>query len=107
VRVINYTGDLKGFIRTMADQLNLNVIFDRQSFAQPRSIDGIERAAELSCGIAQPLGADHFEIGRLRALMLSTWSHARGEPWPACSETGRPWLGLITRGLRRPATRST
>jgi general secretion pathway protein D len=39
VRVINYNGDLKGFIRTMAEQLNLNVIFDRQSFAQPRSID--------------------------------------------------------------------
>ncbi|MDX6303035.1 MAG: ral secretion pathway protein [Blastocatellia bacterium] len=38
-RVINFNGDLKQFIRTMADQLNLNVIFDRQSFAQPRSID--------------------------------------------------------------------
>lgn len=39
VRVINYTGDLKGFIRTLAEQLDLNVIFDRQSFAQPRTID--------------------------------------------------------------------
>lgn len=39
VRVINFNGDLKQFIRTMADQLNLNVIFDRQSFAQPRNID--------------------------------------------------------------------
>jgi general secretion pathway protein D len=38
-RVINFNGDLKQFIRTMADQLNLNVIFDRQSFAQPRTID--------------------------------------------------------------------
>jgi general secretion pathway protein D len=38
-RVINFNGDLKQFIRTMADQLNLNVIFDRQSFAQPRNID--------------------------------------------------------------------
>ena len=38
-RVINFNGDLKQFIRTMADQLNLNVIFDRQSFAQPRAID--------------------------------------------------------------------
>jgi len=39
VRVVNYSGDLKGYIRTMADQVNLNVIFDRQSFAQPRTID--------------------------------------------------------------------
>jgi len=39
VRIINYTGDLKAFIRSLAEQLNLNVIFDRQSFAQARSID--------------------------------------------------------------------
>src|SRR5258708_3272549 len=38
-RVINFNGDLKQFIRTMADQLNLKVIFDRHSFAQPRNID--------------------------------------------------------------------
>ncbi len=39
VRVVTYSGDLKAFIRTLAEQLNLNVIFDRQSFAQPRTID--------------------------------------------------------------------
>ncbi|MDX6556967.1 MAG: ral secretion pathway protein [Blastocatellia bacterium] len=39
VRVITFNGDLKQFIRTMSDQLNLNVIFDRQTFAQPRNID--------------------------------------------------------------------
>jgi general secretion pathway protein D len=39
VRVVTFNGDLKQFIRTMADQLNLNVIFDRQTFAQPRNID--------------------------------------------------------------------
>src|SRR6185369_7368773 len=39
VTVINYTGDLKTFIRSLAERLNLNVIFDRQSFAQSRSID--------------------------------------------------------------------
>lgn len=39
VRLINYNGDLKAFIRSLADQLNLNVIFDRQSFAQPRNLD--------------------------------------------------------------------
>jgi general secretion pathway protein D len=39
VRVINYSGDLKSFIRTLAEQLNLNVVFDRQSFAQPRTLD--------------------------------------------------------------------
>jgi general secretion pathway protein D len=39
VRVISYSGDLKAFIRSLAEQLNLNVIFDRQSFVQPRTID--------------------------------------------------------------------
>ena len=39
LRVINYTGDLKALIRSLADQLNLNVIFDRQSFTQSRPID--------------------------------------------------------------------
>src|ERR1043166_2558090 len=39
LRVIAYSGDLKAFIRSLAEQLNLNVIFDRQSFVQPRTID--------------------------------------------------------------------
>ncbi|MCM3873959.1 MAG: hypothetical protein ND895_25000 [Pyrinomonadaceae bacterium] len=39
MRVISYSGDLKGFVRTLAEQLQLNVVFDRQSFAQPRTID--------------------------------------------------------------------
>jgi general secretion pathway protein D len=39
LRVISYTGDLKGFIRSLAEQLNLNVVFDRQSFANSRSIE--------------------------------------------------------------------
>lgn len=39
MRVINYQGDLKPFIRSLAEQLNLNVIFDRQSFAQSRPLD--------------------------------------------------------------------
>lgn len=39
LRVINFNMDLKQFIRKMADELNLNVIFDRQSFATPRNID--------------------------------------------------------------------
>src|SRR5258705_7805419 len=39
VRVISYNGDLKAFIRWLADQLSLNVIFDRQSFAQARNLD--------------------------------------------------------------------
>jgi general secretion pathway protein D len=39
VRVINYSGDLKSFIRTLAGELNLNVVFDRQSFSQPRPTD--------------------------------------------------------------------
>ncbi|HEV7398411.1 MAG TPA: secretin N-terminal domain-containing protein [Pyrinomonadaceae bacterium] len=39
LRIISYSGDLKAFIRKLADELNLNVVFDRQSFAQPRQID--------------------------------------------------------------------
>ncbi|MEO8433561.1 MAG: secretin N-terminal domain-containing protein [Pyrinomonadaceae bacterium] len=39
LRVISYSGDLKAFIRSLAEQLNINVIFDRQSFAQSRTID--------------------------------------------------------------------
>jgi general secretion pathway protein D len=39
LRVISYTGDLKAFIRKLADELNLNVVFDRTSFAQPRQLD--------------------------------------------------------------------
>ena len=39
-RSVIYNGaDLKTVIRTLADQLSLNVIFDRQSFAQPRQVD--------------------------------------------------------------------
>jgi len=39
LRVISYSGDLKAFVRSLAEQLTLNVVFDRQSFAQPRTID--------------------------------------------------------------------
>src|SRR5215204_2883669 len=39
LRVITYNGDLKGFVRSLAEQLQLNVVFDRQSFAPPRTID--------------------------------------------------------------------
>jgi general secretion pathway protein D len=39
LRIINYNGDLKALIRSLADQLSLNVIFDRQSFTQTRPID--------------------------------------------------------------------
>jgi general secretion pathway protein D len=39
LRVVDVKGDLKGLIRMLAEQLNLNVIFDRQSFAQSRQVD--------------------------------------------------------------------
>jgi general secretion pathway protein D len=39
LRVIDVKGDLKTLIRSLAEQLNLNVIFDRQSFTQSRPID--------------------------------------------------------------------
>lgn len=39
LRVVQFSGDLKSYIRTLAEQLSLNVIFDRQSFVQPKTID--------------------------------------------------------------------
>jgi general secretion pathway protein D len=39
LRVITYTGDLKQFIRKLATELGLNVIFDTQSFRQARNIE--------------------------------------------------------------------
>lgn len=39
LRIINYSGDLKAFIRSLAEQLNLNVVFDTQTFRQPRTVD--------------------------------------------------------------------
>src|SRR5437016_60832 len=39
VRKIDYNSDLKAFVRTLAEDLNLNVIFDRQSFATPKTIE--------------------------------------------------------------------
>ena len=40
IRVVLYNNvDLKTVIRSLAEQLELNVIFDRQSFSQPRQID--------------------------------------------------------------------
>jgi general secretion pathway protein D len=39
LRVVDVRGDLKQVIRNLADQLNLNVIFDRQSFTQSRPVD--------------------------------------------------------------------
>src|SRR5262249_61365410 len=38
LRTVNYNGDLKHYIRTLAEQLSLNVIFDKQSLAQPRTL---------------------------------------------------------------------
>src|ERR1044072_6779544 len=39
LRGVDGKGDLKQLIRNLAEQLNLNVIFDRQSFAQSRPVD--------------------------------------------------------------------
>src|SRR5438477_785811 len=39
-RTINFNGvDIKNVIKSLAADLNLNVMFDRQSFAQPRPVD--------------------------------------------------------------------
>src|SRR5207237_3517735 len=37
--VIKYTGDLKFEIRSLAEQLGLNVIFDNQTFRTPRTTE--------------------------------------------------------------------
>jgi general secretion pathway protein D len=40
LRVVNYNNvDLKSVVKSLAGELNLNVIFDGQSFRQPRTID--------------------------------------------------------------------
>jgi general secretion pathway protein D len=39
VRIVTFSGDLKQFIRMYAELLGLNVVFDSQSFRQPRNID--------------------------------------------------------------------
>jgi general secretion pathway protein D len=39
LRIVTYSGDLKAFIRTYAELLGLNVVFDSTSFRQPRNID--------------------------------------------------------------------
>lgn len=39
LRVVTYSGDLKAFIRTYSELLGLNVVFDSNSFRQPRNID--------------------------------------------------------------------
>jgi general secretion pathway protein D len=39
IRTIKFTGDLKSFIRNLADQLGLNVIFDSQTFRTPRTVE--------------------------------------------------------------------
>jgi len=39
LRIVDVKGDLKTLIRNLAEQLDLNVIFDRQSFTQSRPID--------------------------------------------------------------------
>jgi general secretion pathway protein D len=35
----NFNGDLKHYIRTLAEQLGLNVVFDKTSFAQPKTLE--------------------------------------------------------------------
>src|SRR4051812_13358349 len=39
IRNIKFTGDLKSFIRNLATDLNLNVIFDSQTFRTPRAVE--------------------------------------------------------------------
>jgi general secretion pathway protein D len=39
VRIVTFSGDLKQFVRMYAEMLGLNVVFDSQSFRQPRNID--------------------------------------------------------------------
>ncbi|MDX6696242.1 MAG: ral secretion pathway protein [Blastocatellia bacterium] len=39
LRVVSYKGDLKNFIRSLADELHIDVLFDSQSFQKQRTIE--------------------------------------------------------------------
>lgn len=96
LRVVTFSGDLKSYIRTLAEQLSLNVIFDRQSFVQPRNIDINLRDVTTSQALDyiflqeglffQKLSrrtivvADHARRPQYQQLVLRTYFLSNAEP---------------------------
>ncbi len=114
LRIINYSGDLKAFIRSLAEQLNLNVVFDTQSFRQPRTVDinlrNVTTAAALDFLFLQEnlffqklnrrtiLVADQTRRPQYQQLVLRTFYLANADPQDALrliqqaipAQAGRP-----------------
>lgn len=114
LRVINYSGDLKAFIRSLAEQLNLNVVFDTQSFRQARTVDinlrNVTTAAALDFLFLQEnlffqklnrrtiLVADQARRPQYQQLVLRTFYLANADPQDALrliqqaipAQAGRP-----------------
>ncbi len=116
LRVISYSGDLKAFIRSLADQLNLNVVFDKQSFASPRQIDlnlkEVTTAQALDYVFLQEslffqklskrtvLIADQNRRAQYQQLVLRTFFLSNTEPQKAADIIGR----AIPPSVGRPQT---
>ncbi len=114
LRVINYSGDLKAFIRSLAEQLNLNVVFDTTTFRQPRNVDinlrNVTTAQALDYLFLQErlffqklnrrtiLVADQAQRPQYQQLVLRTFYLANADPQDALrliqqaipAQAGRP-----------------
>src|SRR6266571_5570404 len=119
-RTVAYSGDLKGFIRNYAQELGLNVIFDRQSFATPRTIDvnlqGVTTAKALDYIFLQEglffqkldrrtiLVADQARRPQYQQLVMRTFYLANMKPQDAANfiqkaipaSVGRPNMIVVT-----------
>ena len=111
MRVIAYNGDLKDFIRRFAEQLNLNVIFDRQSFVTPKNIDinlkDVTTSQALDYVFLQEglffqklsrrtiVVADQTRRPQYQQLVLRTFYLANTDPEKAKTLVGQaiPWAG--------------
>src|SRR4029077_972771 len=104
-RTIAYSGDLKGFIRQYAQDLNLNVIFDRQTFTTPRTIEvnlqGVTTAKALDYVFLQEglffqkldrrtiLVADQGRRQQFQQLVVRTFYLSNTDPDSASALIGR------------------
>jgi general secretion pathway protein D len=116
MRVIAFSGDLKAFIRKLADELDLNVIFDRQSFVSPKNIDinlhGVSTAQALDYIFLQEglffqklsrktiVVADQTRRPQYQQLVLRTFYLANTDPEKAKTLVGQ----AIPPSVGRPQT---